>query len=176
VDGVELVIKRYNTKNPWHRIRRNFQKTRASNCRHMAAEFIELGIAVPDSVAVIEERFGPLSGRSWYVSEYVDSEMLLDYLAVDDWQARYAQLVDRIIEIFGILRRNRLSHGDMKATNWLVRQGELLLIDLDATRRHRSAQSHRRALLKDRARFLKNWDNQPSLRAQFAQRLDEAGI
>jgi tRNA A-37 threonylcarbamoyl transferase component Bud32 len=175
-DVGELVIKRYNTKNRWHMIRRNFQTSRARNSLEMSHCFTEIGIQVAEPMAVIEFRFGPFRGRSWFVSRYLDKEMLLDYLG----QPRNADVLERIrseiSSLFGKLLKNRLSHGDMKATNILVMDNDLLVIDLDASRKHRIDLFHKKALGRDRKRFLKNWRSDPGVLKMFADSLDAQGI
>ena len=163
-----LVVKRYNTKNPWHLIRRNFQTSRAMNCIRMARIFQQNGIAVAEPVAVIENQWGFFSGRSWYVTKYVEKEMLLDYLSVERWQAGYDNIKNQIHDLFSVLQHKRLSHGDMKATNILVSENGIVLLDLDASKRHYFSYFHRRALKRDRSRFLKNWKHNPPLHDGFA--------
>ena len=176
INDRQIIIKRYNTKNWWHCLRRNFQKTRASNCWRMAELFQSVGLSTPHTVAVIESRIGPIAGKSWYLSEHHDSELLLDYLNVPDWHSRFEQVADLVMQIFNSLNRHRLSHGDMKATNILVSDDSLMLIDMDASRRHRFGWTHSRALNRDKARFLKNWDNLPALRQCFVERFAVMGM
>ena len=45
----KILVKRYNTKNFWHRVRRNFQRSRAVNYLKMASEFSGYGVLVPVS-------------------------------------------------------------------------------------------------------------------------------
>ncbi|HSH40730.1 MAG TPA: hypothetical protein VK973_01240, partial [Arenicellales bacterium] len=51
------VVKRYNTKNRWHALRRLFRTSRAVNCWRAAERLREAGIDTPRPVAVLEERF-----------------------------------------------------------------------------------------------------------------------
>ena len=135
-----------------------------------------MGIQVAEPVAVVEERWGPLCGRSWYISRYQGGEQLLDYLDADGWQERFQKIVKQITGFFRVMVDAGYSHGDMKATNLLVSEGLLYVLDLDASRQHRFSFTHRRALRRDRARFLKNWKNQPELSAAFSEQLDLAGM
>ena len=63
-----LAIKRYNIKSPLHRLRRLFRPSRAWRVWRSALLLEFTGIRTPAPVAMIEERFGPLRGRAWYVS------------------------------------------------------------------------------------------------------------
>ena len=175
-DVGELVIKRYNTKNIWHLIRRNFQTSRARNSLEMSRRFAEVGIRVAEPMAVIESGFGPFRGRSWFISRYLDNELLLDYLGQPQTTDVLERIRSEITSIFRKLLRNHMSHGDMKATNILVMENDLLLIDLDASKNHRFDLFHKKALSRDKKRFLKNWKSDPRLLKVFADSLDAQGI
>jgi hypothetical protein len=51
----------------------------------------------------------------------------------------------------------QVSHGDMKATNFIFHSNKLFVLDLDAMKRYRNRNVYRRAILKDLGRFMKNW-------------------
>ncbi|NND01008.1 MAG: serine/threonine protein kinase, partial [Gammaproteobacteria bacterium] len=79
-----------------------------------------------------------------------------------------AEVVSALQGIFASMREHRLSHGDMKASNLLWLDNQLFLIDLDASRKHRTTLGWRLANHKDRKRFLKNWQSQPELLKLFS--------
>lgn len=160
------VVKRYNTKNAWHFLRRSLQRSRAINCWDAALRLLEGGVATPRPVGWAEQRLGPLKGRSYYISQYVSGCPLSDFLAAQD-ESGLEVAVAQIGKIFRKLRAAGLSHGDMKASNFLVHRQQVFLLDLDATRRHRSAAGLDRALSRDRQRFLRNWESQPRLKSRF---------
>lgn len=172
----DLIVKRYNTKNLWHLLRRNFQTSRAVNCLKMARTFKSRGIKVAEPIAVIESRFGPFSGRSWYVSRFVDSIMLADYLGVENWTVPLQAVQGKLQALFNIFLNAELSHGDMKATNLLVCNDGLVVIDLDLAKQHRWRHFHQIALRRDKARFLKNWNNRPGLHNHFERALEHIGL
>lgn len=171
----KLVLKRYNTKNTWHALRRLLRVSRAQNCWDLTSVFRSVGLDTANRVALIEQRMGPFKGCSWFVSEFVEGAMLLDVLHACEDSVRVAQLADQAIAILQVLERHRLSHGDMKATNILVCDGRLTLVDLDAARLHRSPSTHQSALSKDRTRFLKNWRDQPELWDLFQRKFRDRG-
>ena len=172
MDGEQWVIKRYNTRGPWHALKRALHRTRAANCWRMAHTYLACGIATAPPVALIEQRHGGFAGRSWFVNAFVEGTLLSDLLRERRDLGGLETVTDGVVEIFAALQANRLSHGDMKATNILLVDGVPLLLDLDAARLHHSGWAHRRALARDRRRFLRNWDRQPEIRRMFAARLD----
>jgi len=166
-----LIVKRYNTQNLWHTIRRSFRQSRAENCWKLTQLFDDSGLRVAPRVAVIQEWWGPFKQRSWFVNQYMSSVDLLGYL-IDPLSpgreaSRLSELVSEMSDIFKRLKQHRLSHGDMKATNILLCNGNLFLIDLDAAQQHRYGFTLKRARRKDRRRFMKNWRDQPEIYAAF---------
>lgn len=155
-----FVIKRYNTKNLWHMLRRSVRSTRAAICWRMAHRFRDIGVATAPPVAMIEKRLGPLRGRSYYISEHANGIHCLDYLTDNIDCERF---VDGITRVFSIMLAHRVSHGDMKATNILVGNNGIVLLDLDAAKAHKTPSRAARAYRRDRSRFLRNWDPQSSL-------------
>ncbi len=172
----DLVVKRYNTKNAWHRVRRNFQTSRALNCWHMGELFRSGGIDTPEPMAVVEDQRGLFSGRSWYICRYVGSTGLPDYLGSADWEEKFESVQGRVCELFQALKSHRFSHGDLKGSNLLVCGDRLAVVDLDAAKQHRSRVLHRWAFDDDKARFLKNWADVPEIRGRFNALLKEKGL
>lgn len=166
-----LVVKRFNTQGIWHAIRRLFRQSRADNCWRMTTAFSRAGIGTPPNVAVIQEWVGPCKLRSWFVSEFIEGEMLIHYFTEQTESTRNNYNPDAlksdISKLFEDLRTHFLSHGDLKASNILLSKDTLFLIDLDAARTHKNKRSFERAHNKDRARFLKNWLQQTDIYKSF---------
>lgn len=176
IDGRPRVIKRYNLKNLGHWLRRCWRPSRAWHSWRNAQRLALWGLPTPRPVALLENRFGCLRARAWYLSEYVPGEALGAALAAAD-PARRAVLLDRLCALLMDLKRLNLSHGDLKATNLLVDQeNNLMLLDLDALRRHRRRAAFERAFARDLARLRANWADQPALLAELDQALTDAGL
>lgn len=161
--GHEWVIKRYNTKNRWHAVRRLLRTSRAANCWHAADWLRQAGIDTARPVAVLEERrWRVLRGRSYFISHYIGGETLnaaLDREPRAAWIEQASRIVRR-------LHASGIVHGDLKATNFVVSGERIHLLDLDATRRAsgRGLENGRR---RDLERFLRNWQQRPDLRRRF---------
>ncbi|MFT6751389.1 MAG: tRNA A-37 threonylcarbamoyl transferase component Bud32 [Candidatus Azotimanducaceae bacterium] len=165
-----LVIKRYNIKNPWHAIKRAMQKTRAwlswSNAYHM--EF--LGIRSLKPVAMLEHRMGPLRNKAYFITEYIEGPDALAYLPTVE---QYGGEIEELASMLLLLSKNKISHGDLKATNFVMAKEGPVIIDLDAMREHKNAESFKRAFDKDIDRFMKNWEDQPELSSRFEGLLEK---
>jgi tRNA A-37 threonylcarbamoyl transferase component Bud32 len=156
------VVKRYNVKSRLHGFKRRWKRSRARTSWRAGHYLRWLGIDTPAPVACIEERGG---GRAWLVAEQANGELL-------DRRVEREPLADEQIAAFErllrLMYRFRVSHGDMKASNFLVRGEQLILIDLDAVRFHRSGLRARRALRRDLRRLLRNWPEEAADRRRLA--------
>ncbi|MGE3296243.1 MAG: lipopolysaccharide kinase InaA family protein [Porticoccaceae bacterium] len=163
--GAALVVKRYNIKHWRHGLGRAPRRSRAWISWQNANMLALLGIPTPQPLALLEHRFGPLRRTAYLIGAYSPGVPLQDWLrqprlrqpgdaAVPDW-------LDRALrDILAALGTACISHGDLKASNFLVDDTDrrVQLIDLDAMRLHRCGRRFRRARRRDLARFLANWD------------------
>ena len=161
------VLKRYNTKNLWHALRRSIRRSRAHNCWIMSKRFTEAGISVPEPIAYIEKRFGPFRKKSYFVYDHVEADNLSAHIAAHSKASDTKHVQDQVIALFKSMYDGRINHGDMKATNFLIAPHGIVLLDLDAARRPDNAEAFARGYEKDRSRFLKNWKEHPDLYARF---------
>lgn len=159
--GRALVVKRYNLKNLRHALSRFWRPSRAWHSWREGHRLRLFGIPTPAPLALIEERRGPLRGRAWLVTEHCPGPSLLAHLPPDAPPPQAEATALR--ELFTALHRERISHGDLKATNLLWNGSAIELIDLDAMRQHRSAAAHARAWQRDRRRLLRNWPEESPL-------------
>lgn len=161
--GRALVVKRYNVKNLAHWLKRFWRPSRAWHSWVEGNRLQLLGIATPQPLAVVEQRWCWLRARAWLVTDYCAGEDLIarfqPYLHSAPPEAEL-QALDRL---FAALLRERISHGDFKGHNLFWSEGRWTLIDLDAMQQHRSARRFARAYGRDRARFLRNWPQESAL-------------
>ena len=59
-----------------------------------------------------------------------------------------------------------IAHGDLKASNILIKDDQPYLIDLDSMRQYSNSKTCARASMKDWNRFIRNWENDTNI-AQF---------
>tara|TARA_R110002110_G_scaffold204750_8_gene416215 strand:- start:667 stop:2109 length:1443 start_codon:yes stop_codon:yes gene_type:complete len=164
LNGRPLVVKRYNIKSPLHALSRAFRKSRAwtswANAFHM--EF--LGIPSLKPLAMLEQRIGPLRGTAYFITEYIDGPDALAFMR-DMKQANGEP--EALANLLQYLSKSRISHGDLKATNFLMASGGPVIIDLDAMRQHKDPDQFQKAFNKDIDRFMKNWEDQPEIASRF---------
>ena len=176
--GKSWVLKRYNLRGPIHTALHLLLRSRAQNCWGYGRHLCESGVRSPLPMAFLEHRFGPFRTRSYLVTEFVPGTLMTDFVA----QAHAApQVLEALSSEFGDTWRQlgslRLSHGDMKATNFLVTEGpEVWVIDLDAMCRHRFDLTRQSARRRDRERFLRNWQARPRVQTLFRSAMEAQGF
>jgi tRNA A-37 threonylcarbamoyl transferase component Bud32 len=172
IDGVDVVIKRYNVKSVWHGVRRALKRTRASISWENAQLLRFYGICTPRPIAFIEQRLGTATRVSYFVSQHLHGLTLREFFQQHPASSAEGRLlVKTIADTFAILARYHIRHGDMKATNIIVSDNLSCLVDLDALRSYRSKTAFRRAQRRDLKRFLENWRSQPDVHELFANSL-----
>lgn len=159
IGGRSYTFKRYNLMGPIHTVVHLLMRSRARWNWINSRRALDAALSTPKPLACLENRLGPLRGRSYYLCEYVEGEVLLDLVRDGRIQGqRLRAVAANFATIWDTLGRMRLSHGDMKATNFIVDgKDEVWMLDLDGMRREWFAPRWRRQRARDRARFMKNW-------------------
>lgn len=164
-----VVVKRYNIKSFWHRLSRAFRSTRAAQSWRAAHRLLMYGFKTPLPVALVEERWVCLRGRAYFLSEYIDAPDVYAYFAQEGQLAKKQAVAERIAQMFYKLNVLKIAHGDCKATNIKIVQGEPALIDLDSLQEYRFRCLFVRKHVKDLRRFMRNWQQQPETFALLVQ-------
>jgi tRNA A-37 threonylcarbamoyl transferase component Bud32 len=170
LEGVSLVVKRYNIKNFSHALRRCWRPSRAQVSWKNAQRLSWWRVATPKPVAMLEKRCLGFRSTAYFISEYVAGSNAFDCLRKCDysdpdlktWLQQFAALLQRLIDL-------GLSHGDFKATNFLCGDdGRLYLLDLDAMRYWpQLGPGFKKAVERDHRRLLANWQGEPELEREF---------
>ena len=165
--GKKCVIKRYNIKHIGHFLWRMLRKTRAANSWSNAHRVTLLGVASARPMALIEERFGFLSGKAYFLSEFVDALDIKQFFKQCTDKAARAEVVKNTVQLFYRLFLLKISHGDFKASNIKVNDCQPVLIDLDSMRQHCYDFFAEKAHVRDLKRFMQNWKDDTSLYNAF---------
>ncbi|MBN2233132.1 MAG: hypothetical protein JW781_09995 [Deltaproteobacteria bacterium] len=130
-DDGPWAVKRYNLKNLRHALARGPRPSRAWRSWGSAHRLTISGIATPEAIAVMENRIGPWRRTSYFVSRWVDcSGTAADYRR--EGGPGHQLVLERLVRMFRVLCRLGIHHGDGKASNFIIRDEEPWLIDLDA--------------------------------------------
>jgi len=172
LDGRPVVIKRNNIKNARHWLSRCLRPTRGYVNWRNAHLLILSGIATPEPVAFVEKRRGPFRLGGYYVCAWCDFPS-----AAHKYQSEQPgeQELKWFKELFAAMRSARIVHGDLKASNLLITDNGISLIDLDSMKEMPRRGNYQRFAAKDRRRFLENWKDRPAQRKSFAGIFSEGG-
>jgi len=170
----EWVIKRYNLKTPWHMLKRCMRPTRAAISWGNAHRLKISDINTPQPVAMMEKRFGPLRLTGYYVCRYVEAPNVTEYFSCSNvMDMQQSQAAIALVQMFELFYRLGIHHGDCKASNFLLKNHNPWVIDLDAMREFSSRKNYMRHYKTDRARFLRNWEPGSSVRDWFDKHLPQ---
>jgi len=158
IQHVKLVVKRYNIKNLQHGLNRAFRRTRASISWENAHRLAMNGIPTPRPIALVEKKKGPITREAYFITQFEAGVSCRDYFKATDTPASerqaMAKKVTRLLQNFFALR---FTHGDLKASNLLICDDNVIMIDLDSMQAHQDEKTFERAKEKDIKRFLQNW-------------------
>lgn len=177
IDRKILVVKRYNIKSFWHRVRRLFRKTRAARSWRLAQQLQLSGMVTAKPVAFIDTHFLGMRGKSYFIMEYVAAEHVGDYFLNNTaTEAEQKKMAGAVIHVLKDLKTLRIIHGDLKMTNILIHQDKPMLIDLDGMTEYRSRWRLAQAFKKEIKRFMQNWVNHPNIHALLHDLLKEGKL
>jgi tRNA A-37 threonylcarbamoyl transferase component Bud32 len=167
-EGEDLVIKRYNLKNGRHFLRRCLRPSRALQSWRNAHILDLLAINTPRPLAMVEERWGPLHLRAYYISAFQPGSTLASYWR-RDWTAedRRDAPLDALQRLLQKMADAQICHGDCKASNLMVDGHRIALLDLDSLRIFRSERAFLKRFRRDCQRFQHNWSHHPLIRQQI---------
>lgn len=152
------VLKRYNIKSFWHGISRAFRPSRAYHSWRNAAVLAMLGVATARPLLYLEERaFWILRKRAYFLCEYIEGQDLGTAWEKQELEMNEKEIAGLFRNLFKVMADYRISHGDMKATNFLIKENRIFVLDLDAMTRSASKAKFEEKFQKDLKRFQKNW-------------------
>lgn len=158
VSGQKVVVKRYNIKNFRHGLNRAWRPSRAASAWSNAFRMNICGITTAAPVALLERRWGMFRREAYFLAEYVDAPDISAWMAtaVSEQKQQVAMNTARLLHK---MQRLQLAHGDLKATNIKIVDGQPVLIDLDSLRDYRCAWMFGKRHARDLRRLLRNWQH-----------------
>ncbi|MGI9281854.1 MAG: lipopolysaccharide kinase InaA family protein [Endozoicomonas sp.] len=164
----QYFIKRYNSKGFLYSLTRSLIPSRAAVTWHAAQLLESIGIPTARPVALLEKRWGPFKQTSYVIHEYIESIHAMKYFAEGAKpQPEWRVVAQEIDDILYTLKRSLIIHGDLKGQNFIIRNHQPLLIDLDSLSSYESPTAYFRQYPKDLARFSRNWKNEPQASTFF---------
>lgn len=165
MDGRDVVVKRYNLKNAFHRMRRLFRQTRAAHSWRLAHKLKLFNLNTPLPIAYLETNWFGMRGKSYYLAEFVAGTDVKEFLIPYAAQLyEVASVIKNVCTLLAALESIEVTHGDLKATNIIIDASQQpYLIDLDGAAEHFSAAGLKRAAQEEKQRFLRNFADYPEI-------------
>jgi tRNA A-37 threonylcarbamoyl transferase component Bud32 len=117
-----------------------------------------LGLATPHAFLFMEERFlWVFRSRAYILCEKIEGNTVLEQLQDSAESPEAEKILQEFTDVFQIMKKYQINHGDMKASNFIYSGGILYMLDLDAMQRHKSRQKFMVLFSRDMVRFRKNW-------------------
>lgn len=157
IGSMQVVIKRYNIKNSLHALSRAFRPSRAAKSWANAHRLIISNIATPKPLALVEERYGWLRRRAYFLAEYLNAPDIAQFSTQATLEHKKI-IAHEVALLFYKLYLLKFSHGDCKATNIKIVNLKPVLIDLDSMVAHTSAWQFKRKHVRDLKRLMRNWE------------------
>lgn len=143
-----------------------FKQSRGMRGWQEANRMLDAGISVPVPVAYFEKRSVGVFKKGYFLMEYVEgSKSLRDSLGRG--KEADALLLKKAGETIRRLHEMGATHGDLKSTNFLVKEGEIFLIDSEDVKSGIEVKTQMR--LKNLGRLLKSLkgDMEENIRVVF---------
>ncbi|MFK7863489.1 MAG: lipopolysaccharide kinase InaA family protein [Pseudohongiellaceae bacterium] len=171
--NLSTVVKRYNVISFGKWLSHLPVPSRAQKCWKNAHMLLLLGLRTPRPLMFYEERkFWLFRYRAYFLNEKLPASNLLDQLNDENEFINKPELVTAFETFFQAMKDYQISHGDMKATNFVFYNSSLYILDLDGMKRHKFKWVARRKGMNDVRRFEKNWRDSPH-EALFAPLIDK---
>lgn len=169
LEGLTLVIKRYNVKSLLHQMKLLLKPSRAITSwknSHMLKFF---GISTPDPVALVWYPNKARSSRMYFIYEYVNAPPAYHWFNDSDITfSEKENMAHKVVALLTQMKQECIRHSDLKATNILVRKSPVI-IDLDGIRRYRWKWLFDNAWRRSNRRFMKNWKSNQSMSRLFSR-------
>ena len=163
VAGRDVIIKRYNNQGFLNSLKYTLAGSRARRVWRETYLLQQLEIATPSALAYFDVFHRGRVIRSYLINEFCPAPilhyLLLDKLiSITDWPA----IADKVRQLLCRLHAKGVTHGDIKNSNIIYDEGELILIDLDSLIIHRSAKKLQRHINKDLNAFETKINSDPN--------------
>jgi len=172
--GRDVMIKRYNYKGLAHSLGRTIQGSRARYNWVWSQSLMWLGIPSPRPFAFVEMRWGPLVWKSYSLCEYVDARSLRQVLEQGHCgEDELTQVAEKVRRLLSLMAERKVTHGDLKMENILLRDDAAIVVDLDQVRIHRFSFTYQRRRRQDLATLRRYTREFPQFDAILARMIAE---
>ena len=147
---------------------RFWRPSRAWRSWYGAHLFHFFGIPTLTPVALVEIRWGIIRRKAYFLAQLVEGEPLEAYFLNPRYtEGQKREMARQVVNLLKKLYSLRIKHGDMKITNFIVKDEKIYLIDLDSVTWFRCESWYKQSIRGDWRRFFANWRNKPEIEKIF---------
>lgn len=158
INNKRYVIKRYNPKGIVYELTHMGQISRARKSWINAHLLRFMGILTPEPIALIEQNAHLAKRCRYFISRYTEGQSSWDFFCDKNHSDDDKQVVaDKLLSTFKQLCDHKISHGDLKGSNFLIHKNKVWVLDLDALTQYKTNGRFEKSWQRDKQRFLKNW-------------------
>lgn len=171
-DRHNIIIKNEHARSRLEFLAKGVRKSRAAKSWEKGRLLVTNNFETAKPLALIEDYFLFFKTSAFFICSYLPGRLLKSYLDDPDIPAaEKEQTAEKVIAMVRRWHKRGVTHGDPKASNIIVNSGRLYLIDLDNVTVRPPGKASRRALARDWAIVLHNWQNQPDIRQMALGRI-----
>ncbi len=168
-NGQKVIVKRYKSTKCFSWLRM-LKKSRAKNSWVSAWMLKMIDIETPEPLALVEKKIGSFVTCSYVITQYIPGIQLINYFDSKAWPEDEEVIVRMVKDYLLSLERSYISHGDLKATNFIVHDSKVYLIDLDSMKSYKNFDVYQPFWKQDTSRFMQNWHENPYVMELFQSR------
>lgn len=161
-------------------VRMLWRQPTATRCAAVASMLTEHGIPTPAVRGCVVDGFGPLSHRSYLLTDFIQGETLFHAVRSGNLPKKHLTSVARqVAAIWQKLILLNTSHNDLKPENFMVDPNyKVWLIDFEKTKLHRNRAKLIQRHLDDAQRFLhiRSWRKDTKAAEVFRQELLQTSL
>lgn len=158
-----VIVKKFKFKGWTHSILRSIDKSRARNYWTSAQAIKNIGINTPSPLAMIEQKLGPIIFESYIITEFYTGQNAKKIIEQPNYYSRdfVENFVDNVVSIMSTMFQSNMTHGDTKVPNFMIKNNEVCIIDLDVVRTHKLGINFKKYIKQDIERFERDWVTHP---------------
>jgi len=157
---------------------RNIIHSSAAKSSWLAANYLlENNFNTPEPLAYVEKyRYGMVS-QSWYICRFEQGVAADEYfIGAQTYTPAMANTVSRIVDFIMDLKLTGISHGKLTASNLLLFENEIKVIDLSMMRFNLSNKLSENLWNKDVEHFMESWRERYDIYKYFHQAFVQRGV
>ena len=158
-----VIVKQFKFKGWFHCVLRSISISRAMNYSKSSKLISKLGIITPKVIAAKEKKIGMLSTESYVITEFYTGQNAKILIEHPEYFSKktFEDFTDKVINILATLFKNNITHGDTKVPNFMIKEQDVCIIDLDVVHIHKSSKKLKKYIRKDIERFERDWESHP---------------